>query len=98
MKKFIVFTSFLLASSISWAHGHGHHVHHSGYNWAAPLIIGGIGGYVIARSYPQTVVIERQPVVIQQQPVYTAPINNCSEWREVMDANGNITRERTCRQ
>ena len=42
------------------------HAHHSGGDWIAPLVIGGVAGYVL--SQPRTVYVQPQPQVIYQQP------------------------------
>ena len=75
-------------------HGHGfrHHHWHGGVNnnWVAPAIIGGVVTYVLTRPAPQPVVIEQQPIILQQQTV-------CSSWKELQQ-DGTILRERTCYQ
>ena len=43
-----------------------------GYGWVAPAIVGGVIGYELSR--PQ-VIVEQQPVYVQQPPVvYTQPV------------------------
>jgi hypothetical protein len=80
-----------------------HHGYYPGpnYGWVAPTIIGGVIGYEIARN--QQPVIVQQPVVIQQAPmppatVYYGQSQQCSEWVEVQQSDGTVTRTRTCRQ
>jgi len=95
MKKFML-TLLLLISVPAMAqhHGHGlrhHHWHGNANNWVAPAIIGGVVTYVLTRPTPQPVVIEQQPIILQQQTV-------CSSWKEVQQQDGTILRERTCYQ
>ena len=82
---------------------HGHHGHHGGGNgWVAPLIIGGIFGAAIANNRDRdTVIVQEQPVIIRQPaPVYIqqAPQTTCTAWKEIMNSDGSIYRERTCYQ
>jgi len=103
MKRLIAL--ILLAGSLSamaqpgFRHHH-HHGYYPGYNygWVAPTIIGGVIGYEMARNYPPVVV--QQPVIVQQAPatVYYGQTQTCSEWIEVQQSDGTITRTRTCRQ
>ena len=62
-------------------------------DWIAPLIIGGIAGAVIAnQNQPQPVVVQREQVIVQQpQPV-------CTAWKEILQSDGQIYRERNCYQ
>jgi hypothetical protein len=84
---------------------HGHHGHHgywhrggNGWMWIAPTIIGGVIGYEIARNQPP-VVVQQPPVIIQQQPVQVyGTSQNCTPWTETQNADGTITRTRTCAQ
>ena len=104
MKKLIAL--ILLTVSVSAMAQPGfrhHHGYYSGpnYGWVAPTIIGGVIGYEIARNYPPVIV--QQPVVIQQAPmppatVYYGQSQQCSEWVEVQQSDGTVTRTRTCRQ
>jgi hypothetical protein len=82
---------------------HHHHGHYSGYNygWVAPTIIGGVIGYEIARN--QQPVIVQPPVVVQQYPVPPATVyygqsQQCTVWTEIQNADGTVTRTRTCSQ
>ena len=92
----------LTLSGAAVAHGqrHFHHrpyhgpVYNYGYNWVAPLVIGGAVTYALTRPAP---VIVEQPVVVQQVP-QTINTIQCSEWREVMQADGTVVKERTCVQ
>jgi hypothetical protein len=80
-----------------------HHGYHPGpnYGWVAPTIIGGVIGYEIARNQPSVIV--QQPVIVQSNPVppttvYYGQTQICSEWTEIQQSDGTITRTRTCRQ
>ena len=81
------------------AHHHRHHYGHHHWNhsqpgrWIAPVIIGGVVGYALA----QPSVAQPAPVIVQQQPVIIQEATNCTEWKEVMQPNGTIVRERYCR-
>jgi hypothetical protein len=102
MKK--LFVSLLLVGAtlpaLAQHHGHGirynhyHHGYHRGNNWVAPLVIGGVVGYVLTRPDP---VIVQQPVIIQP-PMHIPMGQNCSPWTETQQADGTITRTRTCTQ
>lgn len=100
MKKFIL-TLMLLSSSTAFAHhhlNHGRHVHHGhwryvngGWNWVAPMIVGGVITYELTR----------RPVIVQQSPVIVEPpvvveTQRCSPWTEVKNEDGTITVTRTC--
>jgi hypothetical protein len=104
MKKFILALSLLAVFGTANAQWHHYHRPYYGPtvvyrdNWVAPLIIGGIAGAVIANSkqpdtvvvqQPQSVIVERQPVIVQKQTV-------CSEWKEIQTSDGTIYRERSC--
>ena len=100
MKKILVALSLLALTGTAIAqhyHGHGfrHHGHHRGPSmgwWVAPVVVGAIG-YELGR---QQVIVQQQPVVIQQQNV--PPSITCTEWKEVQTSDGKIYRERTCTQ
>ena len=78
-------------------HGYGH-----GGGWVAPLIVGGVLGAVIASNKEkETVIVQEQPVIIRQpSPVYvqTVPQTTCTAWKEIMNSDGTVYRERTCYQ
>ena len=106
MKQLIALL-FLTVSVSAIAQPGFRHYHHHGYypgpnySWVAPTIIGGVIGYEIARNYPPMIV--QQPVVIQQAPmppatVYYGQSQQCSEWVEVQQSDGTVTRTRTCKQ
>ena len=80
-------------------HHHGHWHYRGGYNpwmWVGPTIIGGVIGYEISRS--QQPVVVQQPVIVQQPAQVYGYNPNCSPWTEVQNADGTITRTRTCNQ
>ena len=92
-KKYFAFTGTAMAQ-----HYHGHGFRHPGHYrgpgvgwWVAPVVVGAIG-YELGR---QQVIVQQQPVVIQQ-PV--PPSITCTEWKEVQGLDGKIYRERTCTQ
>ena len=99
MKKILVALSLvaLTGTAIAQHHGHGfrHHGHHRGPSmgwWVAPVVVGAIG-YELGR---QQVIVQQQPIVIQQQSI--PPNITCTEWKEVQTSDGKIYRERTCTQ
>ena len=99
MKKILVALSLvaLTGTAIAQHHGHGfrHHGHHRGPSmgwWVAPVVVGAIG-YELGR---QQVIVQQQPIVIQQQSI--PPNITCTEWKEVQTSDGKIYRERTCNQ
>ena len=86
----------LLFSLPTWAqhgHHHGYWRQHNGnsWNWVAPVIVGGVIGYEMARP-PQPVIVQQAPppVVYQQQ--------NCSPWTQIQNPDGTVTTTRTCYQ
>jgi len=100
MKKILLALSLLAVTGTAMAqHYHGHGLRHGGYYrgpgvgwWVAPVVVGAIG-YELGR---QQVIVQQQPVVIQQQ---TVPANvTCTDWKEVQTSDGKIYRERTCTQ
>ena len=97
MKKILVALSLVALTGTAMAqhHGHGfrHHGHHRGPSmgwWVAPVVVGAIG-YELGR---QQVIVQQQPIVIQQQSI--PPSITCTEWKEVQTSDGKIYRERTC--
>jgi hypothetical protein len=103
MKKILVALSLLVLTGTAMAqhHGHGfrHHGHHHGHHrgpsmgwWVAPVVVGAIS-YELGR---QQVIVQQQPIVIQQQTV--PPSITCTEWKEIQGFDGKIYRERTCTQ
>ena len=101
MKKILVALSLVALTGIAIAqhHGHGfrHHGHHYGHHrgmgwWVAPVVVGAIS-YELGR---QQVIVQQQPVVIQQQTI--PPSITCTDWKEVQTSDGKIYRERTCTQ
>jgi hypothetical protein len=85
----------LLTSTTAFAQ-HGHWVYRNGgWGWMAPVVVGGVIGYELAR--PPVVVYQQpqQPVVVQQNTVVND--QNCSPWTQIQNADGTITTTRTCR-
>jgi hypothetical protein len=105
MKKIasILMISLGMASCVP-AHADGrHHGGYNrgiGYNWVAPVIIGGVIGYELSRPrYYYEPYYVPAPVVIQQPPVYVQQAQpSCTAWVEVQQPDGTITRTRTCSQ
>ena len=106
-----IFASILAMSALfaysPQAQAHeGFRHYHGGYyagggNWVAPALIGGVIGYELSRPryYEQPVVVQQPPVIVQQQPIYSVtPQPNCTVWTETQQADGTITRTRTCTQ
>ena len=67
MKKFIVFLSLLLSTSVFAQHFHHRHIPAyghgggNGWGWVAPILIGGVVGYSIAKPAQ----VEQPPIVVQ---------------------------------
>jgi len=79
-------------------HRHGHHgghhnQHRPNYNWG-PVIGGAILGAVVYDIYNRPVIVQQPPVVYTEQ----APVQQCGPWTKVHNANGTVTRSRTCSQ
>jgi CubicO group peptidase (beta-lactamase class C family) len=87
-----------LANPYHHGHGHGywHRGHGGGWTWVVPAIIG--GAVVYGATRPDPVIVQQQPVIVQQPPVQVTPGQNCSPWTETLNADGTITRTRTCAQ
>jgi hypothetical protein len=99
MKKLLLVITLLAATT---AHAQWHHDNRrweprtvivERNDWIAPLIIGGIAGAVIAnQNQPQSVVVQQpQTVIVQTQTV-------CTAWKEILQPDGQIYRERNCYQ
>lgn len=88
MKQLIVGLAIAAASvpALAQHHGYWRHGHHShgGFGWVAPVIIGGVVGYEIARNQ-QPVVVQQPPVVVQQAPtvVYIDGIAYSKQWMQI---------------
>ena len=100
MKKILI-TLILAAAAVPafaqhWRHGHHmHRVHpvYSGGNWVVPAIIGGAIVYGATRpAQAETVIVQQQPVIVQQQS------EHCTPWKEIQTSDGKTYRERTCTQ
>ena len=89
----ITLASLILASGTSQANPN--HRNHNGQNrgyynrsdWVAPLVIGGVLGYVITRQQP---VIVQQPTVVYPNPQPTVPYGY--HYEQILDANCNCYR------
>jgi hypothetical protein len=85
----ITLASLIMVSGASQANPYYHHRHrgyYDPYGWVAPLVIGGVVGYVITRP---------QPVVIQQQPqpsIYQPQAPYGYRYENILDANCNCYR------
>jgi hypothetical protein len=106
MKRILALMLVLASVSVMAQPGfrYHHHGYYPGYNygWVAPTIIGGVIGYEIARNQPP-VIVQQQPVIVQSAPVppatvYYGQTQTCTVWTEVQQADGTITRTRTCSQ
>jgi len=101
MKRLLLFVFMFMPVVVLAQHHHMHHpsyrYHHvHGWTWTVPIIVGGaIIGYEITRvNQPQIIIQQPPPVYIQQQPVPVTSV--CSAWTETMNADGTVTRTRTC--
>ena len=87
----LTLASLILVSGTSQAnpnHWNHHGQNHGYYNrsdWVAPLVIGGVVGYVITR--PQTVVIQQPP-----PNIYQSQAPNGYHYETILDANCNCYR------
>ena len=87
--------------------GYGLHGGHGGYgyrerghsgawNWAVPAAIGGL---IIYEATRQPIVVQPNPVIIQQQSLPFPQANpTCTPWTEVHSSDGTISKTRTCTQ
>ena len=97
MKKLIAFILITLAVSAQAQHGHNRHSHPRGDNWVAPVLLGSIIGYGLARNQPDPIynyVYVPQPTAVIQRPLIVQSI--CTPWTETQYADGTVTRTRTC--
>jgi len=97
MKKLLLALSLTTLAFTVSAHGpyrmggwHGGY-YHGGYGcggcWIAPALIGGVVGYELA--HPDTVVVEQQPVIVQQpQTVVQVPPAGY-HWQQMIDPQTN---------
>jgi len=98
MKKILAL--LLVTASFGAAAQYHHHGHWErgggGWNWVAPVIVGGVIGYEIAQPRPPVVVTQQPPVIIQQPQVVQT--QNCSPWTQIQNPDGTVTVTRTCTQ
>ena len=103
--KFTIGIMLLATSGLALAQHrhHGHFNHHRHFHhrpviierdWVAPLVIGGIAGAIIVREANRPVIVEQPPV----QVIPRATIVECTEWKEIMNSDGQVYKERTCTQ
>lgn len=91
--KRLLLTLTLLISTAAFAHNPHGYWHHGGggrWYWLAPVVVGGVVAYEVSR--PPVI---QQPVIIQQNQVYTD--TNCSPWTQIQNPDGTYTMTRTCR-
>jgi len=95
MKKVLLALSLITLAMTASAHGpyrmggwHSGYYHYGcGGCWVAPALVGGVIGYELAR--PDTVVVEQQPVIVQQpQTVVQAPPVGY-HWQQMIDPSTN---------
>lgn len=102
INKLILGSIILATSGVALAqhrhHGHRHFHHHRPViierDWVAPLVLGGIAGAIIVREANRPVIVEQPPV----QVIPRATIVECTEWKEIMNSDGQVYKERTCTQ
>lgn len=63
-------------------------------DWVAPVL----GAVIIGAAINEINRQRSQPIIVQP-PMYAPqyPENSCSEWREILNPDGSISRERFCR-
>lgn len=83
MKYLIAIILSVITMSAHAQHHHRHHHYNNGYNWVAPMVIGGAVTYVLTRP---------QPPVIYQQPQILPPAPIGYHYEQVLDANCNCYR------
>lgn len=89
--KAILALTLLALTTTALADGHHHypggyierggvyytHDHHSNVDWMAPMVIGGVVGYVLAQ--PKTTVIQQPQVIVPAEPT---PVY---QWQTIFD-------------
>ena len=94
MRKLLLAASLALVATTASAHGgYWRHDGRGGWNWVAPIIVGGVIGYELARP---PVVVQQPPVVVQQPQPVVVQGQNCSPWTQIQNPDGSITTTRTC--
>jgi hypothetical protein len=96
--KRILALAFLVGTSAFAQHGHWEH-HGGSWNWMAPVVVGGVIGYELARPpvYAPAPVVVQQPVIVEQPTVIQPSQQTCSPWTQIQNPDGSITSTRTCR-
>jgi hypothetical protein len=90
MKRLLLALALITSTTAFAQHGYWRHDGRGGWGWVAPVVVGGVIGYEIARPAPAVVVQQQPPVVVQQQ-------ENCSPWTQIQNPDGTVTTTRTCR-
>ena len=89
MKYLIVAILSMMSLTANAQHRHyGHHHHHhshNGYNWVAPVILGGVATYVLTRP-------QQPPPVVYQQPQVLPPAPLGYHYEQILDAGCNCYR------
>jgi hypothetical protein len=98
MKKLLLTLILLISTTVMAQHHHGHWERRvgGGWNWVAPVVIGGVIGYELAQPRPPVVITQQPPVIIQQPQIIQQ--QNCSPWTEIRNPDGTVTVTRTCTQ
>jgi hypothetical protein len=92
--KTLTLASLILISGTSQAnpnHRNHHGQNHGYYNrsdWVAPLVIGGVLGYVITR--PQPVIVQQPPIIVYPNTQPSVPYGY--HYEQILDANCNCYR------
>ena len=68
-----------------WRHGHHGGNYGGGWSWVVPAVIGGTVVYAATRP---PVVVQPQPVIVQQPPVEVVYIDGIAYKKQVMVING----------
>ena len=80
----------LSAAAIAQPRHHGnHHYGHGGYNWLAPMVIGGVVTYALTRPAP-TPAPPPGIIYVPQQPLPVPPYG--FRYEQILDANCNCYR------
>lgn len=97
MKKLLIILTLFLSTSVFAQHFHHRHyppyrghVHGNGWGWVAPIILGGVVGYAIAKpaqaEQPPIIVQPSNQVVINGMVYYKQLVyfDDCRCYREVL--------------
>ena len=88
--KTLTLASLILVSGTSQANPNhwNHHGYPRQYDWVAPLVIGGVVGYVITR--PQPVILQQPPIIVYPNTQPSVPYGY--HYEQILDANCNCYR------